>query len=295
MIDFVKLKYQDRDRIEKFITNSDNFKRCYAKMEYHSGEILYPYRVYLKKMEVSVNEKSVYLKNSLHKMANYIEYNDAHNHNDFGYNRLRESIEYLNRKVLDSLSAKVTQLEFGLNINTPVAAENLIVSNILFHKQKLHNVDTSFNGKGRYKQFEYSNYYIKIYDKAKQYKLDTNILRFEIKYKSSKGINPLGVYNLSNLKDKEVLKALFNDLLRRFDELTIIDEVTDTVSKKDKRELSTYVSFNYWMNLSKRGNRNLKAKHIKRFNSLLEKNNLLNTKQLLRERLIQKFETLLNN
>jgi hypothetical protein len=103
-----------------------------------------------------------------------------------------------------------------LNINTPFPAEHIIERNIMFHKYQLHNVDTSFKGKGRYKQFEYSNYYIKIYDKAKQYKLDANILRFEIKYKGSKSMNTLGVYNLSNLKDKEVLKALFKDLLKRF-------------------------------------------------------------------------------
>jgi len=220
-------------------------------------------------------------------MANYIQYNDDHNYNDFGYKRLCDTIDYLNRKVIDSLSAKITQLEFGLNINTLVAAENIIVKNILFHKHHQCNVNTKFNGKGRYKQFEYSNFYIKIYDKAKQYKLDANILRFEIKYKGAKGINPLGVYSLSNLKDKVVLKGLFKDLLKRFDELTIIDKITDKVSKKDKKELTNYLSINYWENLSERKNRNLKPVHIKRFNSLLEKNNLLNTKQLLRERLIQ--------
>ncbi len=54
MIDFVRLKYLDKEKLEKFIINSNNFKRCYTKMEYHSGEILYPYNVYIKKMEVSV-------------------------------------------------------------------------------------------------------------------------------------------------------------------------------------------------------------------------------------------------
>lgn len=295
MIDFLRLKYQNRDKVEKFIINSDNFKRCYTKMEYHSGEILYPYNVYIKKMEVSINEKSAYLKNSLHKMANYIEYKKDHNYNDFGHTRVCKTINYLDKKVIDSLSAKITQLEFGLNINTPIPAENIIVNNVLFHKYQQSNVNTKFNGKGRYKQFEHSNYYIKIYDKAKQYKLNDNILRFEIKYKGTKGINPLGVYNLSDLEDKEVLKNLFNDLLKRFDELTIIDEITDKVSKKDKKELTNYLSINYWENLSERKNRNLKSRHIKKFNALLEKNSLLSTKQVLRKKLIEKFETLINN
>jgi hypothetical protein len=36
-------------------------------------------------MEVSVNKTSVYLKNSLHKMANYREHGEDQNYNDFGY------------------------------------------------------------------------------------------------------------------------------------------------------------------------------------------------------------------
>ena len=295
MIDFVRLKYLDRDKMENFVTNPDNFKRCYTKLEYHSGELLYPFNVYVKKMEVSINEKSAYVKNSLHKMANYIENYEDHNYNDFGYKRLCNTVGYLNSKVVDSLSAKVTQLEFGLNIVTDIPAEDIIVNNILFHKHKLHNVNTHFNGKGRYKQFEYSNFYIKIYDKAKQYNLDTNILRFEIKYKGAKGFNSHGVYSLSDLQDKKVLETLFEDLIKRFDELTIMDEITDRVSKKDKKQLTTYLSFNYWKNLSERKNRNLKQQHIIKFNALLEKNDLLSTKKLLRQGLIDKFELLLNN
>ena len=37
---------------------------------------------------------------------------------------------------------------------------------------------------------------LKIYDKAKQYKLDENILRYEIKYTRKREFNKLGVYTL---------------------------------------------------------------------------------------------------
>ncbi|HTO16631.1 MAG TPA: hypothetical protein VLZ83_12730 [Edaphocola sp.] len=295
MIDFIRLKYQDRDKMEMFLTSSDNFEHCYQRIERHTGEILYPYKVYLHKMELCVNPESVFGKNSLHKMANYIEHKEDHNYNDFSYKRLCNTIDYLNRKVIDSCSAKITQLEFGLNILTPVPAKKIIANNVLFHKYGLHNVDSNFNGKGKYKQFEYSNFYIKIYDKAKQYNLDANILRFEIKYKSSKSFRPFGVNTLSDLKNKTVLSNLFNDLIKRFDELTIIDEIPADVSEKDKKELTSYLSFNHWEKLSERKNRNIKKVQIKKFIHLLEKNNLLKTKRILRNRLIAKFKQLLNN
>ncbi len=295
MIDFVKITFYDKYRIENHVTNPDNFKECYSIIEQNSGEILYPKKVYEKKMEVSITKKTACLRNSIHKMANYIEHGKADNYNDFGYNRLCKTIDYLNDKFLLSRHDKITQLEFGLNIKTLIPAQDIVSNNIIYHKYKTHSVNRYFNGKGCLKQFNHSNYNIKVYDKAKQNNLNANILRFEIKYKGNKVIKSLGGYNLFDLKDKEVLRTLFRDLLKRFDELTIIDEIPDEVSKKDRKEIQMYLSFNYWENLSERKNRNRKAIHIKRFNKLLEKNDLLKTHKFLRNSLIQKFKNLIDN
>lgn len=297
MIDFVRLKYTDKGLIEPFICNKDNFKELFAVVEYHSGEVNYPVTTMISNMEVRINDKSVYVKNSIHKLKNKLKGNLSHNYDDFKYSEICETIKYLEDKLIDLDNSKLTQLEFGLNINLDVPAEYVVRKNIVLHQLDLHNHYEQFGGTGAYKQFNHYNYYFKIYDKAMQYGLDENIIRFELKYKSSKEFNPFGAIKLRDLKSKQVLKNLFKDLLRRFDELTIVDEITVDykISKKDKSKLQSFLSYNYWKNLSERKNRNRKTKAKEDFTKLLIKNNLLKTKELIRAKLEAKFEELIKN
>lgn len=281
MIDFVRLRYKDKSVLEPFVCSKDNFNELLAVLECHSGEIRYPYTTNIGNMVVIVNDKSAYVKNSIHKLSNELKGEDAHNHNDFRYSELCTSINHLEGKLIDLESASLTQLEFGLNVKLPIPAECVIRQNIILHQLKIHSHNEQFGGRGEYKQFNHYNYYFKIYDKAKHYNLsDTNIIRIEIKYNSSKGFNPLGVFNIYDLKSKKLLKNLFDDLLKRFDELTIVDDILEDtkITKKDKKKLESYLSYSYWKKLSERQNRNLKPIEIEAFQSLLVKNNLLKTK-----------------
>lgn len=297
MIDFIRLRYLDKDMIEDFVTNQDNFEELRAVLEYHSGEIKYPFTANIGSLEIRINDKSVYLKNSLHKFYNEWQGKKNQNYNDFTYSALCQTIDYLDNKLINLDTTRLTQLEFGLNIKLPIPAENIIKNNIIFHKLNIYSHNERFNGKGEYKQFNHSNYYLKIYDKAKQYNLNEHIIRFEIKFKSSKGFNVLGIYNIHDLKSKEILTRLFKELLKRFDELTIIDNVPSDskMSDKDKTKLTTYLSYNYWKNLSLRNNRNIKGKEKRAFERLLVKNDLLKTRDFLKASLIQKFDELINN
>lgn len=299
MIDFVRLRYlnQDKNRIESFVTNKGNFKELLAVLECHSGEIRYPYTTNIGCMELRINKESVYVKNSLHKLFNELQGGRSQNHNDFCYSALCYTIDYLASKLIALRRTRLTQLEFGLNIKLPIPAEEIIKDNIILHKLNIHNHNEQFNGRGEYKQFNHSNYYFKIYDKAKQYKKKEHIIRFEIKYKTSKGFNPLDVFNIHDLKSKSVLENLFEDLLKRFDELTIVDNLpTDSkITAKDKKQLESYLSYGYWEKLSLRQNRNRKSIEKKAFQNLLVKNDLLKIKTFLRASLIQKFNELLNS
>lgn len=297
MIDFVRINYKDKRVIEPFVCCKENFEELHTVLEYHSGEIKYPYSASIGCMDIGVNDKSVYVKNSIHKLYNELQSGEAHNYNDFKYSALCSTVSYLDGKLTDVKSSSLTQLEFGLNIKLSTPAEKIVVDNIVFHKLELHNRSTTFDGKGQYKQFDHCNYYLKIYDKAKHYGIDENIIRFEVKHRTSKSFNPLGAYNIHDLKSKTVLQNLFDDLLWRFDELTIVDNIpTDSIiTIKDKRKIESYLSYNYWSKLSERKNKNLKSKEKKAFHSLLVKNDLLKTKASLRASLIQKFTELLNS
>lgn len=297
MIDFIRLRFVDKRSIESYIIDKNNFPELQTGYKYHLREVRYPYKVNVECIEIRVNEKSAYLKNSLHKLHNNIYSEENHNHNDFTYSNLVSTIDYLDKRLGGLRETKLTQLEFGLNIELPVPAEDILSKNILLRRLAPPNSDESFSGRGKLKQFNHSHCYFKIYDKAKQFRLSHNIIRFELKYKSSKGFNPLGVYNIHDLKDKNCLRKLFQDLLKRFDELTIIDDISASsrITSGDNIKLDRYLRMNYWKSLSHRKDRNKKSREKKAFQSLLIKYDLLKTKQLLRDNLIIKFIELIDN
>lgn len=109
MIDFIRVHYRDKNRLEKFILNPNQFQKTYSVLEIHSGEVLYPYKTHIKNMEIVVNENHGYVKNSIHKLNNILLENEEHNHNDFNYSHLCSMIDFLKDNVIDIASMKLTQ------------------------------------------------------------------------------------------------------------------------------------------------------------------------------------------
>jgi len=296
MIDFIRVHYKNKTELEDFILNPKNFNETFTVMEYHSGDILHPYKAHLKNMDIIVNEKNGYVKNSIHKLHNVLETNENHNHNDFTYSQLHKIIEYLKSKIIHISSNKLTQLEFGLNIQTSRPAEEIISKYFLMHKLSKHTLIKNINCDGYLMAFEHYNFIIKVYDKAKQYNIkDRNILRFEIKFTDKSEFNPLGVYTISDLTNKEVLNNLFEKLLQRFDELLIVDDFfEEEIPSSDFHKLNMFSSPSYWERL-KKYSREYKSKQKKQYLSLLEKYKLLETKKNLKEQLVNKFNYLISN
>lgn len=296
MIDFIRVHYSDKRRLEASILEPELFPKIYSVLEMNSTEILYPYKTNLENMEIVVNETSGYVKNSIHKLNNLLLEGDGHNHNDFNYSQLCSRVDYLKDKIIDIATTKLTQLEFGLNIRIPVEAKDLISKSILMHKLERHSAVKKFKGNGYLLMFEHYNYIIKIYDKAKQYGIkDQNILRFEIKFISPKEFNKLGVFNINDLKNKDKLNSLFHYLLNRFEELLIVDEFSiETTSIKDYDKLNMYSSFSFWDKLRNEKKRQSKLNHKKKYLSLLKQYNLLKKKNYLKEALIEKFNQLIS-
>ncbi|MDF0717959.1 hypothetical protein PY092_17480 [Muricauda sp. 334s03] len=166
------------------------------------------------------------------------------------------------------------------------------------HKLKGFNHNREYHGKGQLKQFDHSNYVIKVYDKAKQYSIkDKNILRFELKFLKQKEFQNLGIINLQDLKCKVKLRRLFDLLLQRFDELTIIDEIADSSSilKEDRIKLLEYMTPTFWEEKLNGVHTQIKSRHRDKFNSILDKYDLLKTKRVLRYALVNKFNYLIDN
>lgn len=296
MIDFIKLYWNDKDRLQSYVLSEGNFDEVNMVLEKHSGQIKYPYTTHFTGMKVGLTQKSGYVKNSLHKSYNILKTGIEHNFNDFTYSSICEEIDYLGSKLVDLDKSRITQLEFGLNILIDIPAEFLIRRNILMHKLKGANHNRQYYGKGELKQFDYYNYVLKIYDKAKQYGLNANMLRLEVKFTKSKDFQALGIFNIKDLNDKLKLRKLFLLLLERFDELTIIDDYLDSwLTLKDLNTLKRYVNPSYWEVDLIDKTRQTKLRHKKKFEAILNKYNLLKTKSILRSLLIQKFIYLINH
>ena len=192
---------------------------------------------------------TITLAGSLHKYWN----NGAHNYNNFNNEEVLWVLRDLKKKFdIEPEQCVLKCLEIGINIIPPIHT-NEIIDNCFLHKTKTfehkHNSD-----EGNYKQWKHSQYIIKLYNKSLQYKkhfdIETEIMRFEIKYIKMQKLNERGIYSLQdlinyglhNFKD-EVLNEWQNVLF--YDNTIQIDRLTT----KLKRAVLGYSNNNYWIGL----------------------------------------------
>ena len=296
MIDFIRIRFNNKELLETDLRDETKFKLI-TQLNYHDNEIIYPHKTNLENLEIIITEYAITIKNSLHKFYNIKNKNGNQNYTDFTYSNLRSVIKILNKNIVDLENAIITQIEFGINITTPKKASHYVKNNIIMHKYSPHNHSLNFKGKGEYKQFDYSNYYIKVYDKGKQYNLDENILRFEVKYIKKIEFNKIGVTTINDLLNKQYLRLFFTNLLKRFDELTIIDDFYNNskLNKEDIKKIESFTNYIQWAHLKTRVKRNLLSKRKKEFKNILIERNLLTTKSTLRNLLINKFNYLIEH
>lgn len=295
MVDYIRLFWRDKSRFENFVCQRENFEEVDTLFGLHTGQIKYPYRTSFNSMDVRVTSKYGFVTNSIHKAYNDKSGQEPNNHNDFGYENLCDMINYISKKIIDVDKAKLTQFEFGINIETPIPAEKIIRNNVLMHKYKGANHNRLFNGRGELKQFDYHNYLIKVYDKAKQYNLTKNLFRFEIRFQKGVEFQKLGIFKFNDLKDKSKLRKLFILLLNKFDELIIIDEYEESdINNVDLTKLIRYKDPHYWESKVSMLSGTTKMRYVREFKALLVKYNLIKTKQELRTLIIQKYLQLIN-
>lgn len=300
MIDLIRVKYRNNLFLEEhIIENVDRFPELISNLKYHIGEVAYPYKCNFQNLKIKINDKSAFIEGSIHKFYNINEFNQNHNYNDFNYEQLVESIEKVNDVIPDFENQALTQLEFGLNIELDKPAEVIITRNIFLHKEKAYNINRKYSGKGEFMQYMRSNYYIKIYDKAKQYEeynLNNHILRIELKFIKAREFNKIGIYKISDLKNKRNLNKLFDLLRHRFDELYIVDEYLDSplIPTQVKQELSQLLTEKFWNNVKGKSNWRKKTEAKSRLKHLLQKHNLLNSKISITKSLEEKYRNLIN-
>lgn len=296
MIDNVKFQIVEKDKFENFVVSSKIIDLVTFINLFTSEINLYPKRGKYKNLDVSITLINAYINGSLHKLRNLILFDEDQNYNDFSFCQMKEVITYLTKKLKIENSSSLTNLEFGFNIDINKNPQEIIDFNLLMYKNKHHNRDDKFCGKGDFKEFKTTDFSLKIYNKSKQYHLKEHKLRIELKITSKRYLQKLGIFKLEDLNEIEVVYRLYEQLLKEFEHLTVVDDFyVLNLPKEDKDNLIKFTNPNYWKQLKKE--KSLKVfKRVKRdFCLLVEKYNLNKTKNEILKNLEFKYHELLNN
>lgn len=296
MIDNVKLFVSDKQRFEERI-EKQGLMELTNKLSVLTGEVMeYPKKGNDSNLQISINLKSTTIIGSLHKYKNLVWDNGDHNYDDFNYCHIQEIIRGLIKKYDIEKDTVLTNLEFGFNLAVSKDPKTIIDSNVLMNNYKAPNKNLKFSGSGDYKEFQLTDYRIKIYNKSKQYKLNENILRVELKIIQKRLLRKLGVYCLEDLLDKDVLKRLFKLFTEKFEGLIIVDEFDPEIMPEMAcSKLNKYMNSNYWIRIKPQKSPKQISRLKLEFAGLLSKYQLLETKEEIRQGLYSKFQELLDS
>jgi hypothetical protein len=275
LIDFIKIIIKE---LNPSILEANPLLDFYEHFNLSTGEIkttnrhgnkITPYKnAFYNSLELRIYDTGlITLSGSLHKYWN----NGAHNYNDFDLDALKWVLKDLNTtfNIVDE-NCILKCLEIGINIIPPIPT-NHILDYCFLHKtlpfENKHNSD-----EGKYKQAEHRQYIIKIYNKALHYKknftdIETEILRFEIKYTRMWKLNKRGIYNLNDLLNYG-LHNFKNELLNEFNNILFYD----TSIRSKSKSLPNYKNPLYWTELLKKPTKTNYYKHKEILRKLTSQN-----------------------
>lgn len=296
MIDNIKLFVSDKQRFEERIEKK-GLMELTSKLSMLTGEVMkYPKKGSDSNLQISINELSASILGSLHKYKNLLEENGDQNYDDFNFCKIKEVIRGLIKKYDIEKDTVLTNLEFGFNITVSKDPKIIIDSNVLMNNFKSTNKNLKFSGSGDYKEFQLTDYRIKIYNKSKQYKLKDNVLRVELKIIQKRLLQKLGIHCLEDLLDKEVLKRLFKLFIEKLEGLIIVDDFDpEIIPEATCSKLNKYMNSNYWIRIKTQKSPKQISRLKFEFASILSKYQFLETKNEIREKLYFKFQELLDS
>jgi hypothetical protein len=136
-------------------------------------------------------------------------------------------------------------VEVGVNIELPYCP-NEFIDNLVTHKYQQFNVE--HNDKMTLANVKYQQFQIKIYNKGRQYYIDKDILRFEVKVIKMVLLKKYGIHTLWDLMDPIKLDLLQELLLETFNNLTYWDDsiIMESLSEVDRKLLENGRNPKFW-------------------------------------------------
>lgn len=298
MIDLIKIYFTDKGSFEKN-AKIKNFESLNSKYLYKYDKLVYPIRTEIHNLRVNITEKNACIENSIHKFFNNTINDENQNYNDFSYCNFIDACNDLEYKLGYSLdNTYLTRFEFGFNIKLDFDPTDFIEDNVLLYNYNSPCYDPKYKKREKIIKFSLKEYEIKIYNKSLQYGLkgdNVNILRVEVKYKSRRLIQKMGVYNIKDLHNKSVLNNVYNDFMKKIEKIIIVDDYKGSL-KMDAKEKDFFIKCtnpNYWIDLRKNYSKNVKHLHKKRFLKLVDKYHLSKKRNYVLEKFKSKFEELM--
>ncbi len=251
MIDFIKIINKElnpaileANPLLEFFDNI-NLSTGEIKTTNRTGQQITPYKnAFYNGLEFRIYDTGlITLSGSLHKYWN----SGAHNYNDFNFEAFLGTLRDLKRKFNITPEQCILKcLEIGINIIPPIPT-NQLLDYCFLHKTKPFEYQKN-SDEGKYKQVQHEQYIIKIYNKALHYKknfeIETEIMRFEIKYTKMQKLNERGIFTLQDLANYG-LHNFKDALLTEFNNILFYD---NTIQSKS-RSISNYKNPLYWIEL----------------------------------------------
>lgn len=259
LLSFVTKNVSDDGEIFKSNKLDENgeviYRTPYKEAEYKSLTVTYP------------QNENFRIKGSFHKYYN----NGLHNFNDFTEAVCKATlVKFCSDFGINPSTFILENLEIGINFKPPINT-NDILDLCFFHSTKPFTSEKD-NQTGRYIQCVHSQYIIKIYNKALQYtaqgyKIDENIMRFEIRFIVMEKLNKLGITTIADLLNFDF--SLFKDmLLKEWDKVFLFENNLIDLKGFNQK----YASIIYWKELLKRDSLSAYYKHRKKLKEFTLKN-----------------------
>ena len=281
MVDYFKalINIQNEARLKQ-LASEGVFSTVLNETDPETGELIKEAFIY-ENFYIRPTKNGLLIRGSLHKYRSrikgiatrkQIEQYQGFNGDLFTLSDINETLQTLCEVIGFAPSLAVLQnIEIGVNCEVSFDPKEFL-KGMLFHRS---NFDYKTDHEGNYIQFNYQTYFLKIYNKGKQYDLPRNVLRVEIKVMAMKKLKDVGV-ELETLNDIRAVTLLqaFEVLYNEFEAVTYYDHtlrLEDLTSKQQGKAIE-YQNKSYWQDLDKYK----KARQLKQLEAMIQEfsNNL---------------------
>lgn len=295
MIDFLKIRIEDKENFESFVQSNASLKKTYKAYSNENG-LFYPIVGKVYNMEFRITKTEAIISGSIHKFYNNINGLGNINYNDFTLVDFYNAIDYLcDTFLIDKTKTTITNLEFGFNVLINKPSSYFIEQSVqMFDFQPYDNRITTRAGT-TFKIFKKSDFSIKIYDKGKESQLEQkNLLRIELKIIQKRFLNNIGINSLDQIDDIAI-SSLFQAFVERYSKLLIVDSISpwNALETHERMFYENYTNPSYWIMLRRTKTLQEIRKDKKKIMSFIKKIGYDSSKNKVLELVSSKYNQLL--